>query len=197
MAERIVLCAYLLVGLASALGVGLRGLSVVGARGPAAAGLLLLMWPFLLPALLLPATAPPRRAVGSPRAARLSDLAIALDAAWTGAEPAALREREATRRFVETLQGRQASLEELESVLGSCSAAVRPRLERFRDRATAQLEQGCTLLEEMLAHLTVLRFCGPAAVNANATDRSQIELLLGRLEALGALAEDAPPSSAA
>lgn len=184
MTERIILALHLAIGLGSVGWAVLRRAPLPGPRGPLSWVLLVVLWPFLMPAMVL---TPAGAAAPSPRTMRLDALGSALSLAWTATGSTASRERAATERFVAELRRRHAALEGLAAAVATAPPRVRTRLERMREAAEEQLEQGCALLEEMLAQLTILRFSGAAALEA---DRAHVEVLVARLDALGALSDE-------
>jgi hypothetical protein len=150
---------------------------------------MLLLWPFILPTTLLsepvrPAGPAPRH---SARATRLEALAIAVDEAWAQGDPAASRERDVTRSFVEEQRRREDRLGALEDAIAGAAPSIRPRLELLRKDTEHELDNACVLLDEIVAQLTLLHFSGLVASDRSAGDRVHIEDLLARIEALASL----------
>jgi hypothetical protein len=181
MAPTIIVAVYLLLGAAAAARALARGTS-----WPLAA-VTLLCWPFLLPA---PQGGSSREA---PRpdtdAGRLTALESALENAWRDA--AALgagrpAERERIGRFVAHLRSLVARVEEMDRALATAAERVRGPLTQLRTRAAADVGEGLSLLEELVAQLTLLRFSGGPGGEAARHEKDHVEALLARI---GALAE--------
>lgn len=134
---------------------------------------LLLLWPFLVPA---------RIASGSDgRVAALVD-SIHRQMNLVGRGDA--RERRLIGDFGTRVEQTRQRLTELDSVLPTAPFHARDRLQRLRDRLAHELEDGLKGLEELQAQLTVLRLAGDTASKGEGIDE-----LLARLHALAELHE--------
>lgn len=182
MTARWILMGYLGAGLAVA------GWAMLLRRGgvaalPAVPSALLagLLWPFVLPTMLDGGSGPEVR----DPADRISALAARLRAEWArlpAPRPGGIEERR-MERFVERLRADRQRLEEIGRALEEATPSVRARLERLRERAQSELDRGTSLLEELLAQLTVLRFAN-AGESAARREQVALEDLLAQIEGL-------------
>ena len=148
--------------------------------------LMLLLWPFLLPAALFAEPLPLR---GGHRLAALGEeLRIALARSCGARE----RELEIVESFIERTIAEERTLSELDEAIASSPQSVRGRLQELRDRTHHRIEAGVAMLEEMLAQLTLLRF-SELSLKDGEEERRRIEDLLARIEALANLASDEGP----
>jgi hypothetical protein len=158
----------------------------VARQGPALTAVLCLpLWPFVLPLLLSPAAPPPpprsrhQRAIDG-QARRLEAALLANPA------PLGLRDaRDSLHAFIDGLKQQQRRLDELDDAIDTSPAAAREALAAMRERARQRLDEGAALLDALIAELTLLRF---SDLREDAAEgREQVEDLLTRMRALGAL----------
>lgn len=196
-----ILEAYVVLGAASALLVLVRrGGGAFQARVSQALAALVL-WPFVLPVLLAPGQAARCTVtVGrSERARRLDEVAGRLEECWRQASVESAwaaeqgREHQVLDRFILRLRSQQRRIEEMEAALAAAPGSVRERLARLHEHAVAELEHSISLVEDLAAQLTLLRFSDLGNPSAARVERSHIEELLLRIEAL---AEASQPAGA-
>jgi hypothetical protein len=152
----------------------------------------LVLWPFLLPVLLVPGAAParPGEPLRSERARRLEEVAGRLEECWRhaaaentwAAEQA--REHRLLDGFISRLRAQERRLLEMEAVLASAPASVKERLTRLYEHSVTELEHSIGLVEELTAQLTLLRFADLGNPSAVRVERGHIQELLLRIEAL-------------
>lgn len=182
MTARWILIGYLGAGLAVAAWAFLqRRAGIAGLPPLPSAWLAGLFWPFVLPTML------DGEHAGRPRDPRdrLSSLAARLHSEWArlpAPRPGGIEERR-IERFVERLRADRQRLEEIGRALEEAAPSVRARLERLRERAESELERGMSLLEEIAAQLTVLRFAN-AGESTTRRERAALEDLLAQIEGL-------------
>ncbi|WP_224240709.1 hypothetical protein [Hyalangium gracile] len=187
-----ILEAYVVLGVVSAVVVLVRGAGgTFGSRvGQALGGLVL--WPFVLPLMLAPGTAPgsERKEGRSERARRLDEVAGRLEECWRQAAVERAwaneqgREHQLMDRFIARLRAQQRRLEEMEAALLAAPASVKERLARLHEHAVAELDHSMGLVEDLAAQLTLLRFSDLGNPAAARVERGHIEELLLRIEAL-------------
>lgn len=192
MTALIVLAAYVALGLATAVFTltRKRGESLPGRLGEAL--LALVLWPFLLPVLLAPGEAPPHPVGGvrSERARRLDEVTHRLEECWKQAVVESVWAAEQAREhrlldgFVARLRAQERRLTDMEEALANAPASVKERLTRLYEHALSELEHSIGLVEELAAQLTLLRFSGLGNPSTVRVERSHIEDLLLRIEAL-------------
>jgi len=187
-----ILEAYGVLGLVSAVLVLVRR---GGGALPVRAGqavVALLLWPFMLPVLLVPG-----QGAGcvvkegrSERARRLDEVAGRLEECWRQASVESKwateqgREHQLLDRFILRLRSQQRRIEEMEAALAAAPASVKERLARLHEHAVAELEHSIGLVEDLTAQLTLLRFSDLGNPSAARVERSHIEELLLRIDAL-------------
>jgi hypothetical protein len=167
--------------------------AVGGLRGPSAALLMVVFWPFFLPMSLLAETEL-ARVLGpqaSDRARRIEGVAAMLAEAWSKTDAGQSRERAVTEGFVDKLRRQEARRVELESTASTASVSIRPQLEKLIALAALEIDQGLELLEEMTAQLTLLRFAGIASGDESSGDKDRVLGLLARIEALANMSNPA------
>ncbi len=86
--------------------------------------------------------------------------------------------------FLERLGRSERSLAEMDRVLERAPENVRGKLELLRLRSGEKLEHDVGLLEEVIAHLTVLRFAELNEVEPGEVEESRILGLLAEIKAL-------------
>jgi hypothetical protein len=180
MAAALVIGIYVVIGAAAAIVVFVR--TPTDGKSPL---LMLILWPFLLPARLFGETlpAPIARGQGDRLGAITGSLRDAFDHARTEE-----RERRIVEAHVARIRSKQEMVKELEAAMAAAPPAVRAKLERIRARSVAQIDRGIGMLEEMVAQLLVLRF---SSLTANEGDeRQRMEDLMARIEALSSLSEE-------
>jgi hypothetical protein len=187
----IVLAAYAGIGLVAGVVVLVRRKGELAARLGQAV-LAVVLWPFLLPALLSPGelVSPPLGTLYSARARRLEEVTRRLEECWRlaavegawAAEQA--REHRLLDAFVGRLRAQERRIVELETALATAPGSVRERLARLREHSVAELEHSIGLVEELAAQLTLLRFAGLGQPNAGKVERFHVEELLLRIESL-------------
>jgi len=189
MTALVVIVAYLVVGCFAAIVVVVRQAPSGLGRAPTVL-LSLVLWPFVLPLSFTPEAAVP---VGGPahrsaRAARLDEVARRLEQGWARAGHAAQatggRERVGLEGFLSRLRASDRRLGELEEEIAQSPPSVRERLVRLRETTGVEIDQGISLLEELAAQLTLLRFADLGEPTAAKVERDHIEDLLARIEAL-------------
>jgi hypothetical protein len=198
MTALVVLVVYLVAGCFSAIVVVLRPVPVASLGKGTTAAVTVVLWPFVLP-LAVMSEAPVRLdgvAAKSERAQRLDAVARRLEEGWARAGGAALategRERLGLERFLSRLRASERRLAEMEEAIRDSPASVQERLVRLRDATGAEIDQGVSLLEELAAQLTLLRFADMGDPSIARAERDHIEDLLARIEALA----EVSPSSA-
>jgi len=175
-----ILIVYLVVGCGAAIAVIVQRRSLGALPIPAAAGLVLVLWPFLLPAAVAASPETPRR---GQRARRIASLANALRG--IGRDFLRERERELLEHFVERLHASDARLADLDAAIATAPEAVRERLRLLRESSAREHERGLVLLEELAGQLTLLRF----ADEDSGGEREHVEALLARIDALNTLSQ--------
>ncbi|AKJ01836.1 hypothetical protein ATI61_103551 [Archangium gephyra] len=200
MTALVILTAYAVLGGVAALCafVQKRGSPLVERLGQAM--LTLALWPFLLPVLLSPGDAALRveRGHQSARARRLDEVTGRLEECWRQAAVESswaadqAREHRLLDGFVGRLRTQEKRLLEMEAALASAPASVKERLNRLYEHASAELEHSIGLVEELAAQLTLLRFSGLGNPSATRVERSHIEELLLRIEALAEASQPTP-----
>jgi len=181
MSAFVIIVCYFVIGAGAAVAVVVQGKRFAGLRGPAAGAVVLVLWPFVLPAL----GGEPVRVLGStPRQRRIEALA----ASFGGAARSAgvdLGTAQAIERFVLRLRSGDQRVVELDRALRDAPGSARDKLSQLRAHADHEVEQGCALLEEVVAQLTVLRFT--EARTSAGREREGVEALLAQIEALAEL----------
>jgi hypothetical protein len=129
---------------------------------------LIVLWPFLLPA---------RIASGSD--GRVAALVDSIQGQMSLLGRGDARERRLIGDFGTRVEQTRQRLLELDGVLPTAPFHARDRLARLRDRLSHELDDGLKGLEELQAHLTVLRLAGDRAAKGEGIDE-----LLARLDAL-------------
>jgi hypothetical protein len=177
MSRTLVFELYLGIGLATAAWVALRkeGWAMRVAAVP--------LWPFLLPALM-GAGDGERRA--TPAEGRLDELARRVAECWArGPAPSVegRRERQILEGFVARLRQTGQRIAEIEGALAQAPERAQAPLRAMATAATAELETGTELLEELLAQLVLLRFAASPTA-AGLSDRARVEGLLARIESV-------------
>ncbi len=203
-----ILEAYVALGLASAVVVLVRreaGCPLPVRMGQALGALIL--WPFMLPVLLAPGQAAACVVTEgrSERARRLDEVAGRLEECWRQASVESKwateqgREHQLLDRFILRLRSQQRRIEEMEVALAAAPASVKERLARLHEHAVAELEHSIGLVEDLTAQLTLLRFADLGNPSAARVERSHIEELLLRIDALAEASQpteaDAAPAS--
>jgi hypothetical protein len=141
------------------------------------------LWPFLLP-MMMPGEAQVPVVGGSgPHSARIDDLALRLRDSWTRSGATEERERRLLEGFVQRLRDSAGRLQELDRAIPTALPSVGGKLQELRRAEEAELEQSLSLLEEVVAHLTLLRFVGPNRTGSR-FEQVKIEDLLLRIESL-------------
>jgi hypothetical protein len=159
----------------------------------------LVLWPFVLPVALAPGQAtgcavPEGR---SERARRLDEVAGRLEECWRQASVESAwaveqgREHQVLDRFILRLRFQLRRIEEMEAALAAAPASVKERLTRLHEHAVAELEHSISLVEDLAAQLTLLRFSDLGNPSAARVERSHIEELLLRIEALAEASQPA------
>jgi hypothetical protein len=159
----------------------------------------LVLWPFVLPVALAPG-----QAVGctltegrSERARRLDEVAGRLEECWRQASVESTwaaeqgREHQVLDRFILRLRFQLRRIEEMEVALAAAPASVKERLARLHEHAVAELEHSISLVEDLAAQLTLLRFSDLGNPSAARVERSHIEELLLRIESLAEASQPA------
>jgi hypothetical protein len=195
-----ILEAYVVLGAVSALIILVRrGGGAFQARASQAL-VALVLWPFVLPVALAPGQAGCAVTEGrSERARRLDEVAGRLEECWRQASVESAwaaeqgREHQVLDRFILRLRFQLRRIEEMEAALASAPASVKERLTRLHEHAVAELEHSISLVEDLAAQLTLLRFSDLGNPSAARVERSHIEELLLRIEAL---AEASQPAGA-
>jgi hypothetical protein len=199
-----ILEAYVALGLASAVLVLVRrGAGSLPVRAGQAMGALLL-WPFMLPVLLVPGQAPGCAVTEtrSERARRLDEVAGRLEECWRQASVESKwaieqgREHQLLDRFILRLRSQQRRIEEMEAALVSAPASVKERLSRLHEHAVSELEHSIGLVEDLAAQLTLLRFSDLGNPSAARVERSHIEELLLRIDSLAEVSQPPEPEAA-
>lgn len=187
-----ILQAYVLLGVVSAvLVVARRGGGGFQARVRQAL-LALVLWPFVLPVVLSPAQAAGGTVTEgrSERARRLDEVASRLEEGWRQASMESAwaaeqgREQQLLERFILRLRAQLRRIEEMEAALATAPASVKERLARLYEHAVGELEHSISLVEDLAAQLTLLRFSDLGNPSAARVERSHIEELLLRIESL-------------
>jgi exonuclease VII large subunit len=187
-----ILQAYVVLGAVSAIIILMRrGGGAFRARIDQAL-LALVLWPFVLPVALAPGQAAGCTVtkVRSERARRLDEVAGRLEECWRHASAESAwaadqgREHQVLDRFILRLRSQQRRIEEMEVALAAAPESVKERLSRLHEHAVAELEHSISLVEDLAAQLTLLRFSDLGNPSAARVERSHIEELLLRIEAL-------------
>ncbi|WP_224373117.1 hypothetical protein [Hyalangium versicolor] len=187
-----ILEAYVVLGAVSAVLVLVRRSAGPFPARASQALLAVVLWPFVLPLVLAPeaAAGSERKEGRSERARRLDEVVgqleecwrqAAVERAWAGEQG---REHQLLDRFISRLRSQQRRLEEMEAALAAAPASVKERLARLHEHAVAELEHSIGLVEDLAAQLTLLRFSDLGNPSAARVERSHIEELLLRIEAL-------------
>ncbi len=179
---------YGLIGISGAALVWRQQIRIGALQGWQLASLVWVLWPFLLPALLLvaPSSSAPPAPVG-PRAVELRarERAVlgALQRLGGGALPDT-RAQAALGGLLEQLVASDRRLAELERDIEAAPTTLRDQLNGLRDCREKKLEQGLQLLDELHAKLTLLYFAAddPALADADAGDA--VAELIMQIEAL-------------
>jgi hypothetical protein len=195
-----ILEAYVVLGAVSAVLILVRRAGGAFQARASQALVALVLWPFVLPLMLGPgaATGGEVKEGRSERARRLDEVAGRLEECWRQAAVERAwaseqgREHQLMDRFIARLRAQQRRLEEMEAALVSAPASVKERLARLHEHAVAELEHSIGLVEDLAAQLTLLRFSDLGNPSATRVERSHIEELLLRIEAL---AEASQPAS--
>lgn len=184
-----ILIVYVVIGCGAGIAVFAGKRSVGALEGAPAAAVMLILWPFLLPTTLLVEALPPMPEMprNTERSRRIEMLARALHEVWAAAGAGEARERTMLEAFIARLRARESRLGELERAIASAPASARERLAAMREATATEIEQGLSLLDDLVAQLTVLRFSELAERDATSTERVHVEGLLTRIEALAAL----------
>ena len=198
MTALVVLVVYLVAGCFSAILVVLRPAPMAPLGKGTTAALTIVLWPFVLPLAVMSES--PVRLDGpahkSERAHRLDAVACRLEEGWARVGGAAQategRERFVLEGFLARLRGNDHRLVEMEEAIKAAPASVKERLERLRDVTGGEIDRGTSLLEELAAQLTLLRFADMGDPSIARAERDHIEDLLARIEALA----EASPSPA-
>lgn len=173
---------YVGLGVGAAIVVLVRRVAVAG-QGPAVSCLLMLiLWPFFLPTALdlEPVTLPTRaRRLTPPSSPRLRELGARLEDASSGRAEGPMLEA-----FLDRLGRSERSLAEMDRVLARAPDNVRGQLELLRLRSGEKLEHDVGLLEEVIAHLTLLRFAELNEMEPGEVEESRILGLLAEIKAL-------------
>lgn len=173
---------YLFIGVGAAVFVFVGRLRVAGRPGAPAAMSMIVLWPFFLPTLFAPepVEVPARRRTPEePRSDRMQALFVRLQDATRDRV-----ERPMLEAFLERLRRAERSLAEMDEALGGAPNSVREKLEGLRLRSAEKLEHDVGLLEEVIAHLTVLRFAELSEVEGGEVDESRVRGLLAQIKAL-------------
>jgi hypothetical protein len=179
-----ILSVYVALGSIFAIAVVIKRRAVAGLGGLSSFFLMLVFWPFLLPtALLSEADLTRAVAIAGPRR-RIAEVGIHVRDAWIKSGPVEPRERAVVEGFLTRLEERSKKLDELAAALEAAPPSIRPRLEMLRGELEREIAEGLTLLEEMTAQLTLLRFTGLTERETPGADRDLVEGLLARIEAM-------------
>jgi hypothetical protein len=184
----LIIVAYLVIGLGAAVAIAVQRQPVGPLHGAPAALVMVVLWPFFLPASLLGEPTIPVGAGRGPASARVEAVAERARAMWSKTAEHAVpgkvdgREQAAIDALVERLRRCDRRLKDLDLALAEPSpAAVRRRLEELRAATAKELEDGLLVLEDLSGQLLLLRF---VAHDAPSTERDRVEALLSRVEAL-------------
>jgi hypothetical protein len=164
----------------------------------------LVLWPFVLPVALAPGQEGACRVTEgrSERARRLDEVAHRLEECWRQATMESAwaaeqgREHQILDRFIMRLRAQQRRIEEMEAALAAAPASVKERLARLHEHAAAELEHSISLVEDLAAQLTLLRFSDLGNPSAARVERSHIEELLLRIESLAEASQPAGSETA-
>jgi hypothetical protein len=159
----------------------------------------LVLWPFVLPVALAPGQAAGGALTEgrSERARRLDEVAGRLEECWRQASVESTwaaeqgREHQVLDRFILRLRFQLRRIEEMEAALAAAPASVKERLTRLHEHAVAELEHSISLVEDLAAQLTLLRFSDLGNPSAARVERSHIEELLLRIESLAEASQPA------
>ncbi len=187
-----ILEAYVVLGAVSAVILLVRGGGGAFQARVSQALAALVLWPFVLPVALAPGqdTGCKPAEGRSERARRLDEVAGRLEECWRQASAESSwaaeqgREHQVLDRFILRLRSQLRRIEEMEAALAAAPASVKERLARLHEHAVAELEHSISLVEDMAAQLTLLRFSDLGNPSAARVERSHIEELLLRIEAL-------------
>jgi hypothetical protein len=163
----------------------------------------LVLWPFVLPVVLAPGQQEASRVTEgrSERARRLDEVACRLEECWRQATVESAwaaeqgREHQILDRFIMRLRAQQRRIEEMEAALAAAPASVKERLARLHEHAVAELEHSISLVEDLAAQLTLLRFADLGNPSAARVERGHIEELLLRIEALAEASQPTSPEA--
>ena len=202
-----ILEAYVALGVVSAVIVLVRrGGGSIRTRGSQALAALVL-WPFMLPVALAPLqdAGCAVKQGRSERDRRLDEVSRRLEECWRQASRESAwaaeqgREHQVLDRFIARLRSQQRRIEEMEAALATAPESVKERLARLREHAAAELEHSISLVEDLAAQLTLLRFSDLGNPSAARVERGHIEELLLRIEALAEASQpvgaEAPPAA--
>lgn len=156
-----------------------------GSKGRSNALFMVILWPFLLPAVLLAPSGVRPKSAG--RLLRLKDAARSVSVAWDEVSVGSTRERDSVARFVRRLEAKEARLAEIHQAMSRAPEPLQVRLERIADQVAKQIDEGIGVLEDMAAQLTLLRFSG-LAEDADTQERDRVEALLIKVDALAQMA---------
>jgi hypothetical protein len=209
MTALLILKAYAVLGVVSAVLVLVRrGGGPLHARVAQALSTLVL-WPFMLPVLLSPGGNDECvvREDRSERARRLEEVTRRLEECWRQAAAESTwaaeqaREHQILDRFITRLRAQERRLKEMEVALAAAPVSVKERLARLYEHAVGELDHSIGLVEDLAAQLTLLRFSDLGNPSAARVERGHIEELLLRIEALAEASqptgsEATPPTGA-
>lgn len=148
--------------------------------GGLGAGLMVFLWPFLLPVAFFAEVSP---RTGTDRAARLDRLARQLKDVWADDDRGAAL----VDRYVARLERTEARRYQVESAIDTAADSIRERLVQLERKQASQIDEGLVLLDEMVAQLTLLQFS--QGIDVGTEERAGVEDLLARMEALASLQE--------
>ncbi len=177
MTTTIIIITYLTIGCGAAVAVVTRRVPIAKLSTPVAAVLVVILWPFLLPATLF---AEPLEAPASDRVASLAGKVLEL-------LPPHDPQRAVVAAFSDQLRATERRLGELDRAIEDAPRSIRGALDNLRSEARDRLDAGCALLDEIAAQLTLLRFVDDHSRESE--ERQNVEALLSQLAASATVAQ--------
>ena len=189
---------YLVLGSGAGVAVAVQKRKVGPVGGPGSVILVVFLWPFLLPTTMLGESAPSSRsesAAATKRAIRIDRLVESVRAVPDGTGACRGRERSVLEGFLLRLRAGEQRLRDMDEAIDTVPDNVQSKLRSLRDRSARDIDQGCALVEEVVAQLTLLRFVDGSDTSAATSERDRVEHLLASIETLASLSQPVEEST--